>query len=115
LEARIQAIHRRNSSQKSTVIESGGISLDKVAHTVKVEGRSISLTTAEYRILELLMDNPDKLLTHEVIMQHIWHDNIDNEGNTLDVHLSRLRRKLGFTRGKCPIENIYGQGYRFSP
>lgn len=115
LEARIQALHRRNSSQKSMVIEGGGISLDKVDHTVKVRGRCIKLTTAEYRVLEFMMDNPDKLLTYEVIMQHIWHADIDNEFNTFDVHLCRLRRKLGFARGKCPIKNLYGRGYRFAP
>ena len=113
LEARIQALHRRNTSQKSMVIEGGGISLDKVSHTVKAGGRNIELTTAEYRILEFMMDNPNKILTREVIAQHIWHADTDNELNTFDVHLYRLRRKLGFTGGECPIKNIYGRGYRF--
>jgi DNA-binding response OmpR family regulator len=115
LDARIQALCRRGSSNKSAVIEEGGISLDRTAHAVRVEGRDVELTAVEYEILEYLMSNSNVFLSHEDIARHIWNIEKNYESNPLKVHLYRLRRKLGFANGKCPIENIYGRGYRFVP
>ena len=115
LDARIQALCRRDSSNKTVVIERGGISLDRTARTVMVNDRKVEMTAVEYEILEYLMSNSNVFLSHEDIVRHIWNIEENDNSCPLKVHLSNLRRKLGFARGKCPIENIYGRGYRFVP
>ncbi len=115
LAARIQALCRRGAADKSVVIEGGGISLDRTAHTVRVDGKGVELTAVEYEILEYLMSNPNVLLSHDDIVRHIWNIEKNYESNPLKAHLSNLRLKLGFVRGKCPIKNVYGRGYRFAP
>ncbi len=115
LDARIQALCRRGASNKSAVIEGGGISLDRMAHTVRVDGKDIELTAVEYEILEYLMNNSNVFLSHEDIVRHIWNIEENDNSYPLKAHISNLRRKLGFARGKCPIENVYGRGYRFAP
>ncbi|MDD4924495.1 MAG: response regulator transcription factor [Dehalococcoidales bacterium] len=114
LEARIRAVHRRETTQKSPVIEAAGITMDTVNHTVKVNCKKVELTSTEYRILEYFMSNPNRLLTREMIENHIWDIQKDNEYNTIEVFISRLRRKLGYNVKNCPIKNVYGEGYRFT-
>ena len=115
LDARVQALCRRGSSNKSAVIEEGGISLNRTAHTVMVDGRDVELTAVEYEILEYLMSNANVFLSYEDIVRHIWNIEENDNSYPLKVHLSRLRRKLGIDSRAGPIQNVYGQGYRFVP
>ena len=112
LEARIKAIHRRETSQKSPVIEAGDISLDTITRKVTVGGKEISLTLTEYRVLEYFMFHPNRLLSRGMIENHIWDIRKDSEYNTIDVFISRLRHKLGYDSKTCPIRSVYGEGYR---
>jgi DNA-binding response OmpR family regulator len=61
------------------------------------------------------MSYPDKLLTYEMLENHIWDIEKSSEYNSLNVIVSRLRRKLGYDLKDCPIRNAYGEGYRFTP
>jgi DNA-binding response OmpR family regulator len=115
LEARIRAVHRRETSQKSSLIEAGGISLDTVTRKVKVSGKDVKLTSAEYRILEYFMSYPNRVLTREMIENHVCEIEKNRGCNTVDVIISRLRRKLGYDMKSCPIRSVYGEGYRFMP
>lgn len=115
LVARILAIHRRETAQKNPVIEAGGISLDTVSRKVTVKNGEVQLTSSEYHVLEYLMSHPDKLLTYEMLENHIWDIEKSSEYNSLNVIVSRLRRKLGYDLKNCPIRNAYGEGYRFTP
>lgn len=115
LVARILAIHRRETAQKNPVIEAGGISLDTVSRKVTVKNGEVQLTSSEYHVLEYLMSHPDKLLTYEMLRNHIWDIEKSSEYNSLNVIVSRLRRKLGYDLKNCPIRNAYGEGYRFTP
>jgi DNA-binding response OmpR family regulator len=115
LEARIRAVHRRETTQKSSLIEAGGISLDTVTRKVKVDGKEISLTSTEYRILEYFMSNTNRVLTREMIANRIWDIEKNCEYNVMSVFISRLRRKLGYDMKSCPIRCVYGEGYRFMP
>lgn len=115
LVARILAIHRRETAQKNPVIEAGGISLDTVSRKVMVKSSEVQLTSTEYHVLEYLMSHPDKLLTYEMLENHIWDIEKSREYNSLNVIVSRLRSKLGYDLKDCPIRNAYGEGYRFTP
>jgi len=112
LEARFRAVHRRESAQKSPVIEINGISLNTVSHEVMANGNKVELTSTEYRMLEYFMSHPNQVLTREMIENHIWDIEKSNEYNSLNVFISRLRRKLGYDSKTCPIRSVYGEGYR---
>jgi DNA-binding response OmpR family regulator len=112
LEARIKAIHRRETSQKSLVIEVSGISLDTITRKVTVGGKEIALTATEYRMLEYFMFHPNRVLTREMIENHLWDIQKDSQYNTIDVFISRLRNKLGYDIKTCPIRSVYSEGYR---
>jgi DNA-binding response OmpR family regulator len=113
LEARIRAIRRRETSQKSPVIESSGISLNTVTREVFANGKKIDLTPTEYHLLEYFITNPDRLLTYEMLEDHIWDIEKKYEYNVVNVFISRLRHKLGYDMKNCPIQNVYGEGYQF--
>ena len=115
LEARIRAVHRRETTQKSPVIEAAGIMLDTVNRTVTANGKKVELTSTEYRMLEYFMSHPNRLLTREMIENHIWDIEKSSEYNVLNVFISKLRHKLGYDMKNCPIKNVYGEGYRFMP
>ncbi len=114
LEARIRAVHRRETTQKSPVIEAGGISLDTVNRMAKANGKIVELTSIEYHMLEFLMTHSNRLLTYEVIENHIWDIEKSREYNNVSVFISKLRHKLGYDMKNCPIKNVYGEGYRFT-
>ena len=115
LDARIQALSRRGSSNKSVVIKEGDISLDRTSHTVRVNSSEVELTAVEYEILEYLMNNSNVFLSHDDIVRHIWNIEENDNSYPLKVHISRLRRKLGIDSATGPIQNVYGRGYRFVP
>jgi DNA-binding response OmpR family regulator len=114
LEARIKAIHRRENSQKAPVIEAGGILLNTVTRRVTANGKEIELTSTEYHLLEYFIFNPNRVLTREMIENRIWDIERNCGSNSIDVIISRLRRKLGYNIKNCPFHSIYREGYRFT-
>ncbi|MFZ7104856.1 MAG: response regulator transcription factor [Peptococcaceae bacterium] len=115
LEARIRAVHRREGVQKSPVIEAGGIILDTVNRMATANGKKVELTSTEYSILEYFMSHPNRVLTREMIENHIWDIEKSCEYNNTSVFVSKLRRKLGYSNNNCPFRSVYGEGYRFTP
>lgn len=106
--SRIRALLRRKGASES--VQSGSIKLDLDEMTVKKDGASIFLTPTEYRILSKLMLNKGITVTRAALLQGIWDDNenfIDD--NTLSVHISRLREKIGSEH----ITTVRGIGYRW--
>jgi DNA-binding response OmpR family regulator len=115
LEARIRAVHRRETTQKTPVIEAAGITLDTVNRMVTAKGKKVELTSTEYRMLEYFMSHQNHVLTREMIENQIWDIDKSSEYNVLNVFISKLRHKLGYDMKNCPIKNVYGEGYRFMP
>jgi DNA-binding response OmpR family regulator len=109
--ARVRSLVRRQSTVKQSVLEHHGIRVDLLSHTVQVEGKPIDLTSREYALLEIFMQNPGRILTRTLISEKIWASHYDVDTNLLDVYMSRLRAKLE-TQTKQPLfKTVRGVGY----
>ena len=111
--ARMRSLLRRQSTQKQTVLEHSGIRLDLLGHTVQVNGKPIDLTSREYALLEIFMQNHGRVLPRTLITDKIWASSYDVDTNLLDVYMSRLRAKLESTSGKLLFKTVRGVGYQF--
>lgn len=112
LAARLRAILRRSSPEKSTKLRCGDMLLDTVSHLAFRFGEEIELTTKEYALLEYLMRNKNRILSRSTITQHVWKHNFDPESNIIDVYIKRLRSKIEKDDNKPLIQSIRGVGYR---
>lgn len=112
LVARVQAILRRSNASMEDVIEYGGISLNRSAHEVRIEGRQIDLSFKEFELLAYFMENKDIALSRERILNHVWDYDYFGDARTIDTHVKKLRSKMGDTCGKY-IKTIWGMGYKF--
>ena len=110
--ARVRSLVRRQSSTKQVVLEHRGIKVDLLSHTVEVNGSAIDLTSREYALLEVFMQNPGRILTRTLISEKIWASHYDVDTNLLDVYMSRLRNKLESTLGKPLFKTVRGVGYQ---
>ncbi|MDE2337602.1 MAG: response regulator transcription factor, partial [Alphaproteobacteria bacterium] len=106
--ARAAALIRRSQRQAPSQVLPGGIVFDKAAHTASREGRAIPLSARELAVLEVLAGNVGRVISKARIEEHVydWSDE-GIESNTIEVHVSALRRKLG----KDCIKTIRGLGY----
>lgn len=106
--SRVRALLRRNSS--NSIVSSNDISVDTSNMTVKRDGKIIFVTKTEFQILSMLIRNNGLIVTRTLLLQSIWDDNGDFiDDNTLSVHISRLREKIG----ACHIKTVRGVGYRW--
>jgi DNA-binding response OmpR family regulator len=110
--ARVRSLVRRQSSVKQVVLEHHGIRVDLLSHTVQVSGQSIDLTSREYALLEIFMQNPGRILTRTLISEKIWASHYDVDTNLLDVYMSRLRAKLETSSAKPLFKTVRGVGYQ---
>lgn len=110
--ARVRSLVRRQSAVKKTVLEHRGIKLDLLAHTVSQDGAPIELTSREYALLEIFMQNPGRILTRTLISEKIWASHFDVDTNLLDVYMSRLRNKLEADDKKPLFKTVRGVGYQ---
>jgi DNA-binding response OmpR family regulator len=109
--ARIRSLLRRTSAIKSTILANGPIRIDLVSHTVTCDGKAVDLTNREFALLELFLQNPNRLLTRTFIAEKIWEASYDLETNLIDVYVRRLRRKLGMSPERPHIRTVRGSGY----
>lgn len=112
LAARLRSILRRSTTEKTTKLQCGDLTLDLVTHFAYRGDREIELTTKEYALLEYLMKNKDRILSRSLIMQHVWKHNFDPESNIIDVYIKRIRQKIEKTGQGQMIHSIRGVGYR---
>lgn len=111
LAARVRSLLRRTSSEKSTVLTCGELSLDTVTHRAMRSGKEFDLTTKEYSLLEYLMRNKGRVLSRSLIQQHVWSYSFDTESNIIDVYVKRLRGKIGDEEVAHMIRSVRGVGY----
>jgi DNA-binding response OmpR family regulator len=88
----------------------GAIVLDERAHAVSFDGRYVVLTQREYLLLAFFVDHWGSLLTRRQLLHEVWGLRYEGGPRTVDIHVSRLRRKLGPT---LPLDTLRGLGYRF--
>ncbi|MGN0522699.1 MAG: response regulator transcription factor [Eubacterium sp.] len=108
LMSRVRALLRRNVT--NNIIQSSDIAIDTSNMTVRKNGEIIFVTKTEFQILSTLIRNNGIIVTRSVLLQNIWDDNGDFiDDNTLSVHISRLREKIGAEH----IKTVRGVGYRW--
>ena len=111
LVARIQAILNRTMEKTTKVKSIGGIEIDEVGRTVKVDGKLIELSLREYELLKYLLENEKVALSREKILNNVWNYDYYGDSRTIDSHIKKIRHKLG-KKGRY-IETIRGIGYKF--
>ncbi|MGX8686608.1 MAG: response regulator transcription factor, partial [bacterium] len=112
LVARVEAILRRSGADKAEdILELGGIRVDKSAHEVTIDGKSIELSFKEFELLTYFMENNGIALSREKILNNVWNYDYYGDARTIDTHVKKLRSKLG-EKGDL-IRTIWGMGYKF--
>lgn len=109
---RIQSLLKRSSSQPQTtqIIQYEGITIDKERFLATIDGVSLNLPNKEFRILEVLISKPEHVFSREEIYSLVWGNEIIVGDRTIDVHIRRLREKLG----EKYIYTLKGVGYVFA-
>ena len=111
LVSRVKAVLRRVSGTvKSQILRLADIELNQTEHTVSVDGTAVELTLKEYEILLLLMKNPGKVFTREMLLTYVWNYDYEGGTRTVDVHVGTLRTKL--KTASALIKTVRGVGYR---
>lgn len=111
--ARIKAQLRRSMGfENNQQIKYQDITMDASAHEVKINGEPLTLSLTEFKLLKLFLQNPNKLLAREHILNHIWGRNTVVEDRTVDVHILRLRKALKNHDKEKWIQTIRGVGYK---
>lgn len=112
--ARVKALIRRSAGQASPVVQKGPLSLDTSANQLFVNELAIELTAYEYKVIEYLMMNPNKVVSKTEMVEHIYDQDFDLDSNVIEVFVGRLRRKIDKDNLIKPIETLRGRGYRLN-
>lgn len=110
--ARVRSLLRRQAAVKETVLEHAGIRMDLLARTVTQGGTTVELTSREFALLEVFLQNPGRILTRTLISEKIWESHYDVDTNLLDVYMSKLRNKLEAGAAKSLFRTVRGVGYQ---
>ena len=110
--ARLRSLLRRQSVVKEAVLEHRGIKLDLVGRTVHLDGAPVDLTSREFALLEIFMQNVGRILSRKFICEKCWSSDYDHEANLLDVYMSRLRAKFEIIPGPPLFKTLRGVGYQ---
>jgi DNA-binding response OmpR family regulator len=112
--ARVRAVLRRTerSEDEDETLEDGPIRVDVPARRVLLDGGEVSLTRKEFDLLVHMIRHRGRVLTRERLLERVWGYDYPGETRTVDVHIRRLRRKLG-AAAEERIETVVGVGYRF--
>jgi len=108
--ARLEAIRRRVQERPSPALGAGGLSLDLTTRRVTRDGKEIDLTPTEFSILEMLLRHAGQVVTRKMLCEHLWEADWEGTTNVIEVHITRLRQKLG-GEGPSPIQTVRGRGY----
>jgi len=114
LSLRVQAVLRRLGApavSAGSTLAAGPISIDRSAHRVTIGGQELTLTATEYKLLLTLIERRGRVQTRPQLLETVWEAQPDIQTRTVDMHVQRLRTKLG-EAGKL-IETVRGFGYRF--
>ena len=110
--ARVHSLLRRHEANRQTLFEHRGLKLDVTGHTVHLGEHLLELTSREYALLEVFIQNPGRILSRNLICERIWESNHGADANLLDVYMSRLRSKLQRSSGQSFFRTVRGIGYQ---
>ncbi|MBX3117922.1 MAG: response regulator transcription factor [Fimbriimonadaceae bacterium] len=111
--ARIRALVRRDKIHKTQIVRVADLEIDPVSHLVTRDGEELHLTRREFSLLEALARNQGRTLSRELITEQVWND-VESLSNTVNFHVTSLRKKIDTGREHSLIETIHGVGYRIS-
>jgi DNA-binding response OmpR family regulator len=109
--ARVHALVRRGDETKSVILRVGDLSLDTSTRAAKRGGKTIELTTREYRLLELLMRSAGRVCGRMTILEKVWDYDFDPGSNIIDVYVRRLREKIDEGFEPKLLHSVRGVGY----
>jgi two-component system OmpR family response regulator len=109
--ARIEALLRRPTESRDTVLRVGPLELDLIERTAKRGDRVIDLLPREFRLLEFMMRRKEQMLTRAMLLEEVWNYKFVPQTNLVDVHMGRLRRKVDEPREPPMIHNVRGVGF----
>jgi DNA-binding response OmpR family regulator len=113
IDARIRlAIDRSKDFSKSTMIQASGVVIDEASYSAKVHGRPLDLTFKEFELLRFLAQHPGRVFSREQLLSEVWGYDYFGGTRTVDVHIRRLRAKLGDLESL--IGTVRNVGYRFN-
>ncbi|GAB6926231.1 two-component system response regulator PhoP [Paenibacillus sp. JCM 10914] len=119
LMARVKALFRRSSSNSSSAVSTtaeekniylSGLIINLISHTVHADGKQLDLTPKEFDLLALLARNPERVFSREALLEQVWDMDFAGGTRTVDIHVQRLRKKLGPLQDM--IQTVYGIGYK---
>ena len=112
LVARVEAILRRTGqTDTESVLEAGGIRINKTAHQATLDGEPLELSYKEFELLTYFLENQRIALSREKILNNVWNYDYFGDARTIDTHVKKLRSKMG-EKGEY-IKTIWGMGYKF--
>jgi DNA-binding response OmpR family regulator len=113
LEARLRHLFSRGGTEaRPEMIEYSGLALNLETYQASIEGQPLDLTYMEYELLKFLAQNPGKVFTREILLSRVWGYEYYGGARTVDVHIRRLRAKLGEEHANL-IQTVRSVGYRF--
>jgi DNA-binding response OmpR family regulator len=104
-------VRRRGAPRRDVMLRAGDLQMDLLARTVTRSGRPIELLPREYRLLEYLMRHSGQVVTRTMMFEEVWHYRYDEPTNVIDVHVSKLRRKIDLPGAPQLIHTVRGSGY----
>ena len=111
LTARLRALIRRGPIERSAILREGDLELDPAAHTVRVGGAVVDLSSREFALLQFLLHHTGEVVTRTQLLEHVWDVNFEGVSNVVDVYVGYLRRKLGAAKTSVTIRTVRGVGY----
>lgn len=110
---RISAILRRSRSDATDelVLVCGPIEMNVDRHEIRVDGRDVDLSATEFRLMEVLLERTDRLVTREQLLREVWNIDFDSETSVLDTYISYVRRKIHHD-DFAPITTVRGVGFK---
>lgn len=110
--ARVEVLaQRRSAGSQETILRVADLELDLLARTARRAGRKIELQPREFQLLEYLMRHSGQVVTRTMLLESVWDFHFDPQTNVIDVHISRLRRKIDKDFDLPLIQTIRGAGY----
>lgn len=111
LAARVEALLRRSSDTRATVLQVGPLRMDLIERSAARGGRLLDLLPTEFKLLEYLMRHPGQVLTRTMLLEDVWHYRNLPQTNLVDVHIGKLRRKVDMAGDTPLIRSVRRTGF----
>lgn len=108
---RVDALLRRPEQTKQDIVQAGRISLDRQKMSAARDGVEINLTDMEFALLEFFIQNPNRVFTNKMLLEHVWPADSERSQDTIRVAINKLRKKIDGDAETSIIKNLHGRGY----